>query len=238
MVERVIKALKDFGLRTYFGSHSLFEGEVKRVRFRNQRAFEALLEMGCFVETSEEETGSKNIPVILPEVNEDTVVRVEPKEAEPDIEAPPVIEPGKTGSVVIIGEEVLLDKASEPVGVETDEDLSQTDVPQTEEEIERATTEGMVDMGFEVQSVEEIPIEKQNKSKPEKRVLEDLNQTDEQVYPAEGIDPDKPDLPCPEKDHITVEEYLGKTTDDEVVEFIEEQGESKPKLKSDEVVSD
>ena len=178
MIEKMIKASKDFELRTYAGVHFLVKGEVKRIRFKNQQVFEGLLRYGNFVEAKVDEKEVKVIPVIQPPVEKNTIVTiVEDKQELPFVEA---IQDN-------------LDEADEPVGKET---------------------------------------------------LEDLSQTDEQVDSTEDVDIDKPDLPCPEKDHTTIEEYLGKVAPEDASEMgfeeipIEEQDESKPELKSDEVVDD
>ena len=78
MVEKVIKVLRDFDLKTCFGSHSLVADEVKRIRFKNQRSFNTLLTLGDFVEAERGEKESKNILVIRPKVDEETIVGVEP----------------------------------------------------------------------------------------------------------------------------------------------------------------
>lgn len=202
MVEKVIKALRNFELKTYFGFHSLFEGEVKRIKFRNQRAFEALLKIGCFVETNNSEKGMIPIPIILPKVVEDTTVKTEQE----------------LSFIEAIQDHDELDEAGEPTSEETPEDLRQSELPveeidyhddvvpcptdlldapqvdppegidpdkpdlpcpekdhiSTEEYLGRPAAEGMVEMGFEVQSVEEIPIEKQDENKPELKSDEDL----------------------------------------------------------------
>jgi len=99
MIKKKIKALKDIELKTFTGFHCLVEGEVKEVEFENQRVFKSHLKFGGFVEADEHEKESKNIPIILPEVEET------PK---PEEEAPPPVEPG-TADAVIIGDEVSKD---------------------------------------------------------------------------------------------------------------------------------
>lgn len=75
MIEKQIRALKDFELKTIFGSHYLSKDEVKRVRFKNERKFQSLLKFGNFVEAARDEKESKNIFVVLPDEEE-----VEPRE--------------------------------------------------------------------------------------------------------------------------------------------------------------
>lgn len=128
MVKKKIKSLVDCELKTVFGLHFLSEDEVKEVEFKNQRTFEALLQLGTFVEAGKDEEVSKVIPIIVPEVDEESIVEM------------PVIE------------------------------------------------------------------------EKHEHILHDLKTIDE-VDPPEGVDPDKPDLPCPEEDEnlkfeedITIEE--------------------------------
>lgn len=211
MVEKVIKALRNFGLNTYFGPHSLSKDEIKKIEFRNQREFDALLKIGYFIEVA----ANMDIPVIRPKVDEDTIVRVDPVDEvdppegidsnKPDLPCPEedqkptieeleaILDSKEETSIETLpnGEiravEVPLDEAQEPEEKETPEnqersephntdsdtfdgvvhDVSLYDKTPTPEEIERVATEGMVEMGFEEQSVEEIPIEEQDENKPE-----------------------------------------------------------------------
>jgi len=148
MVEKVIRALKSFGLRTHFGKHNLTKGEEKRIRFRNQRGFEALLRMGNFIEVG----SSADIPVILSEVTEDTIVGVEPVdklEKEPQstiVAVPEVTEDTIVGvdPIEIPVEDTALDEAGESEGKEKE----------TPEDLRRSEP-----------AIEEIPIEEQDKSK-------------------------------------------------------------------------
>ena len=185
MIEKVIKAQKDFGLKTAFGFHRLVEGEVKRIRFRGQKAFNALLGLGVFVEADPGERESKDIPVILPEVTEDIIIGIEPIDKidppegidpdKPDLPSPeegqtPTVEEleailkQKDGSIGVLpngeiqAEEISLDEAGEPESKETPEDLRRSESP-IEELTPEQETEGQSE-------VEEIPIEGQDENKP------------------------------------------------------------------------
>lgn len=79
MIEKKIKSLRDAELKTVFGIHFLSVGEVKVVRFRDQRTFDALVQLGMFVEAGANEPVIKKIPVLLPEVTEEELVAVEPE---------------------------------------------------------------------------------------------------------------------------------------------------------------
>ena len=187
MIEKVIKALKDFDLRTIYGFHSLVEGEVKRIRFSGERMFESHLKSGNFVEAEKDEKESRNIPVIpviLPEVNEDTIVGIEPVDpVKLDLPCPreyqkPTAEELETilkqegGSIEVLsnGEiqavEVSTDEAGELVSKETPEDINRTESPI--EELTGSLPEKLTpEQETEGQSeIEEIPIEEQDKSKP------------------------------------------------------------------------
>ena len=84
MIERKIESLKDFRLITYFGTHFLSEGEVKRIRFKNKKTFEAQIIAGNIKEADLRQPEVKKIPVVLPLITEDTVVSVEPEELKAD----------------------------------------------------------------------------------------------------------------------------------------------------------
>jgi len=131
MVEKVIRANKDFGLRTYFGKHRLTKGEEKRIRFRNQRGFEALLRMGNFIEVQRSAGG---IPIILPEVTEDIVVEVEhidKLEKEPQSTVLPEVTED-----TIVGVDPI-DKIASPEGINPDK----PDLPCPEEDQRPAVEE-------------------------------------------------------------------------------------------------
>ena len=66
-VEKKIRVLKDFQLKTVFGTHFLSEGEVKTIRFKNKRTFEAHLGYRNFVEAAPEEKEGKFIPIVSPD---------------------------------------------------------------------------------------------------------------------------------------------------------------------------
>jgi hypothetical protein len=69
-VERKIKALNDMELRTPYEVHFLSKNEVKKIRFKDIRSFQALLELGSIVEAREDADETKSIPVVYPEVEE------------------------------------------------------------------------------------------------------------------------------------------------------------------------
>jgi len=175
MIEKNIRALKDFELRTFVGVHSLTSGEVKSIRFKNQQTFEGLLEYDNFVEVRAAEKEVKVIPVILPPKDENVVV--EHEQELPFVEA--------------IQDDNNLDEAGEPTGEQTLEDSIRDEPPQTEKEIDyrditgaRLTdtpdtfneeeltpeqeTEGLVE-------VEEIPIEEQDEDKSKLKSDEVVN---------------------------------------------------------------
>ena len=77
MVEKKIKALKDLDLNTYHGHYSLVKGEVRRVLFKNENTFADYLSTDNFVEAGKNEQEIKPIPVVLPEVDENTIVEVD-----------------------------------------------------------------------------------------------------------------------------------------------------------------
>lgn len=121
MVEKKIRSLADCELKTVFQTHFLSVDEVKVIQFKDQRAFDALLKLGTFVEAGKDEKVEKKIPFVLPEVDEETLVEM------------PVIEE--------MHEHIL-------------------------------PTQRNICTGFSPANVD----------------------------PPEGIDPDKPDLPCPKED--------------------------------------
>jgi hypothetical protein len=67
-VEMKIRALNDMELKTPFEVHFLSKDEVKKIRFKNIRSFQALLELGSIVEVAPDEEETKVIPVVYPEV--------------------------------------------------------------------------------------------------------------------------------------------------------------------------
>ena len=68
--EMKIRALNDMELKTPFEVHFLSKGEVKKIRFKDIRSFQALLEFGSIVEAAPDEEETKSIPVVYPEVEE------------------------------------------------------------------------------------------------------------------------------------------------------------------------
>ena len=150
MIERKIKLLRDITLNTNFETHYLVEGEVRIIKFRNRRSFEGLLRLGNFIEAGKDEKEVKVIPVIVPEVDENTIVEMDNtvfiNEKQP-IEPVEVEEP--------VEEEMLEDREqSESVQVNPrDEYLAAV------EEVERAAVEDLAEVDFEKRPVEEVPIE-------------------------------------------------------------------------------
>lgn len=81
MIEKTIKVVADdLELKTYYGTHYLFKGEVKRVRFKNKNTFRDLLDRNNFVEASKGDVEGKEIPVVLPDDVENTEDEVEVEE--------------------------------------------------------------------------------------------------------------------------------------------------------------
>lgn len=76
-VEKKIKALKDCELRTYYERHVLIKNEVKVVRFKNKWVIEELLKLGNFKIAGSDEPVAREIPILLPEVDEDELIAVE-----------------------------------------------------------------------------------------------------------------------------------------------------------------
>jgi len=70
-VERKIKALKDFTLKTYYETHILIKDEVRIVRFKDNQTFDALLKFKHFIVAKPKEKEVRNTPVLLPEIDED-----------------------------------------------------------------------------------------------------------------------------------------------------------------------
>jgi len=186
MIEKKIRALHDAELKTCFGFHFLVKGEVKRIQFKNQSAFDELLKVGKIVEADRSEEESKNIPVILPEVSEDTIVEVEPKEESTVEELEEVL----TGPEVHI--DVMSDGSIQPKGMDPPEDSptvhsieSIVNIPMVGQRIEETSGDTEVlpeeqsDEAFEIEEpptiqeagalseIEEIPIEDRDESKPE-----------------------------------------------------------------------
>lgn len=184
MIEKTIKAITDSELKTCFGFHYLVEGEVKRIQFKSQKAFEALLQLGSFVEAGRDEKETKNIPVILPKVDEEAIVAVEPEE-KPTVEE---LEGVLNGPEVPI--EVMSDGSIQPEGIDHPEDSpivhdmeSIANTPMAGRPIENLPND--VDENTEHENtvhdeeppsvletgtlpeVEEIPVEEQDESKPE-----------------------------------------------------------------------
>lgn len=193
-VEKVIRALKDFGLRTYYGSHSLVAGEEKRIRFRNQRGFEALLRMGNLIEIGpgddipvivpngaepadmvdlpgKFEKESQGLTTIVPEVTEDTIVGIEPIDK---IDSSEDIDPGKpdlpnpeeTPNPTVEELEAALKQKGGSIEVLPNGEIQAKELP-IEELTPEQETEGLPE-------VEEIPIEKQDESKPVVLKLSDV----------------------------------------------------------------
>jgi len=69
VIEKKIKSLKDYTLKTFFGEHYLSVGEVKRIRFKNYQTFEAQVILGNLVEAEKDESEAKNLSVMLPELD-------------------------------------------------------------------------------------------------------------------------------------------------------------------------
>lgn len=78
-------------------------------------------------------------------------------------------------------------------------------------EVERAATEGMVEMGFEVQSVEEIPIEEQDENKPELK----SDEVEDRRYMVDG----KPYQNSPFEDELNEEHRLTDKDDSDLSPF-------------------
>lgn len=138
MVEKKIKALKDFELRTFFGPHYMIDGEVRRIRFKNQQTFESLLKFGNFVEAEADEKEVKVIPVIHPAADENTIVEIDNTTPED------VSEMGDEEQSVeeISIDEAKTDEVSEPMSEVPPEYFRRDEPPQVEEEIDcRDTTE-------------------------------------------------------------------------------------------------
>lgn len=76
-VKRKIKALKDFELKTYYEVHFLIKDEVKVVRFKNQSVVDDLLKFHHFIIAKSNEEEVRKIPVLLPKVDENSLVAVE-----------------------------------------------------------------------------------------------------------------------------------------------------------------
>jgi len=98
MIEKKVKVLRDYKLKTYFGYHYLSKGEVKRIRFKDHFTFEAQVSFGNLVEAERDELEAKNLSVVLPEL----------KPGESDEEIPieeqlvnlPELKPGESDVVV------------------------------------------------------------------------------------------------------------------------------------------
>ena len=169
MIEKMIRALKDTDLKTHFGFHSLVEGEVKRVRFKNQRVFDELIRLGSFAEADRGERESKNIPVILPEVTEDTIVGVEPLDKTPDAidqNKPDLSDMEETQNPTVEELETILKQKGGSIEVLPNGEI-QAKEPSIEELTPEQETEGLSE-------VEEIPVEKQDESKPVVLKLSDV----------------------------------------------------------------
>jgi len=78
-VDKKIKSSKDCELRTPFDTYFLSKGEVRTVRFKNQRSFDTLLKKGKFVEAKADEPEVKDIPIIPIEFDDDEIKVVEPE---------------------------------------------------------------------------------------------------------------------------------------------------------------
>lgn len=72
-----IRVLKDCNLRTYYESHDLIKDEVKIIRFKNWDVVNELLKFKLFVLARPDEEEVRSIPVLLPEVDEESIVAVE-----------------------------------------------------------------------------------------------------------------------------------------------------------------
>lgn len=83
MVEKKIKALRDFQFTNFSGTHFLVKDEVKRIQFLNMTVFREHLKAGWMVEADLREEEDKTIPVVFPPVSEE--ISVDPVEGiEPD----------------------------------------------------------------------------------------------------------------------------------------------------------
>ena len=91
MVEKKIKALIDFQFTNFTGTHFLVAGEVKRIKFINQRRFEQHVQSGRMVEADLHEKEDKIIPVVFPPQSEE-IISVDPVDP---IDPPQGIEPDK-----------------------------------------------------------------------------------------------------------------------------------------------
>lgn len=76
MIEKKIRVLKDHQLNTFYETHYLVEGQVKKVLFRNERVFNGLLKLGNFRKAKWDEEETNPIPVVLPEASEDEITEV------------------------------------------------------------------------------------------------------------------------------------------------------------------
>jgi len=92
MIEKKIRAKKDFTFTNFSGTYRFIEGEVKKLQFLNTRVFKEHLKSGWMVEVDGNEKEEKNIPVVHPPVSEDAIVSVEPVDL---VDPPEGIEPDK-----------------------------------------------------------------------------------------------------------------------------------------------
>lgn len=211
MVEKVIKALRNFGLNTHFGPHSLSKDEIKKIEFRSQRVFDALLKTGYFIEVA----ANTDIPVIRPKVDEDTIVRIDPVE---EVDPPEGIDPDKPDlpcpeedqKPTIEELEAILD-SEEKTSIET--------LPNGE------IRAGEVLLDEAKEPEEKETSEDQERGESSQEVPEDLSQMDTSQTEEEV-------------ERAATEGMVEMGFEEQSVEEIpiEEQDENKPELKSDEVV--
>jgi hypothetical protein len=185
MVEKKIKSLADCELKTVFQTHFLSIDEVKIVQFKDQRTFEALLKLGTFVEAGRDEKVVKKIPLIVPEVDEETLVEM------------PVIE--ERHEHILHNLKTIDEEIDPPEGV--DPDIPDLPCPEEDEnpkfddeeiEIEEVPVEDVIipgNFGSPEELMEEIPIEEQRKDLPElKPAWQDGGQDDTGGFEVEEVE--------------------------------------------------
>lgn len=94
MIEKKIKALRDFQFTNFSGTHYFTENEVKVLQFISPRVFEQHLQAGWMVEADPNEPEGKPIAVVYPPKTEDTIVSVSPVDPI-DLMEPGSVEPDK-----------------------------------------------------------------------------------------------------------------------------------------------
>lgn len=221
MIEKKIRVLRDIELNTYHGYYSLVEDEVRRVLFKNQNTFDDYLETGNFVEAGVDEKEIRPIPVILPEVDENTLVEVDNTvvEEEPLVPFTAAIEDLRRDESPQEGMEEVV---KEPVSAEILEDLNQADTP-TEEDIDyRDTTEPRPTDTPDVPDVPDVPQE----------ILSELEETSE--APLEEIVPEVEEIPIAEQDEskpkLSPDDAPWQEGTPEFEGKVEETGEEHPQI--------